>query len=91
MQYKGTKSKTYGAILSLKISVDTEYTRYNFINTQSILEIISEIGGAAILLWYFAQYLSSFVHPFYLQIALIKELFRTDPKISNHKVSLCGV
>ena len=31
------------------------------------------------------------MHPFYLQIALIKELFRTDPKIANRKISLCGI
>ena len=77
--------------MSLKIVGDVDYTRYSFINTQSILEIVCEIGGGAIILWYFAKYLSSFVHPFELQIALIKELFRTDPKVPNSKVSLCNV
>lgn len=91
VQFQGIKSNYYGNILDLKISVDADYTRYSYINTQSIVEIICEVGGFAILLWYFAKYLSSYVHPFYLQVALIKELFRTDPKVPNHKVSLCGV
>lgn len=66
VEFRGVKAKTYGAIMTLSISLDTEYTKYDFINTQSILEIVCEIGGFAILLWYFMKYLSSFVHPFYL-------------------------
>lgn len=91
LNFVGVKSKDYGNVFTLKMQADEEYTRYTYINNQSILEIICEIGGFSILLWYFCKYLSSFVQPFYLQVALIRELFRTDPKIPNKKVNLFGI